>query len=55
MVAAPASPTGRRRTLAAALLLAGCLATLALARIGLISHRGAGAVAEFDYLRIYQP
>jgi arabinan endo-1,5-alpha-L-arabinosidase len=24
-------------------------------RIGLISHGGAGAVAEFDYLRIYQP
>jgi beta-xylosidase len=31
MVSAPASPTGRRRTLAAALLLAVCLATLALA------------------------
>jgi arabinan endo-1,5-alpha-L-arabinosidase len=24
-------------------------------RIGLISHGGAGAVAEFDYFRIYQP
>jgi hypothetical protein len=24
-------------------------------RIGLISHGGAGAVAEFDYIRIYQP
>jgi arabinan endo-1,5-alpha-L-arabinosidase len=24
-------------------------------RIGLVSHGGAGAVAEFDYLRIYQP
>ena len=24
-------------------------------RIGLISHGGAGAVAEFDYVRIYQP
>jgi arabinan endo-1,5-alpha-L-arabinosidase len=24
-------------------------------RIGLVSHGGAGAVAEFDYVRIYQP
>jgi hypothetical protein len=44
------------RPLAAVPLLALSLAGVALApRVGLISHGGAGAVAEFDDFRIHQP
>jgi hypothetical protein len=48
MVRTPARPSGRRRSPAATVPPAACLAGLTLAP-------GAGAVAEFDYLRIYRP
>jgi hypothetical protein len=62
MVRTPARPSGRRRSLAAT---AACLAGLTLAPApasargtyvnpGSLPHGGAGAVAEFDYLRIYR-